>query len=114
MNQAEAEATKMRANQKSEYNVIKADLEQGLNAVISAMGVLKEYYSSEAGSSSTGGQGASSGIIGLLETVEADLSRSLAEANANEIQAQQKFDKLVQENKVTRASKSASIKAHNQ
>merc|ERR550514_1807566 len=54
--------------------------------------------------------GSASGIIGILEVIESDFSRNLAESTVNEEQAQELYDKTTQENKVTKATKEQDVK----
>merc|ERR1719160_981132 len=48
---------------------------------------------------------AASSVIGLLEVAESDFTKALAEATAAEDAAQQEYDAMVQDNKVSRAEK---------
>merc|ERR1719453_1333696 len=54
-------------------------------------------------------EGAASGIIGILEVVESDFARGLAETKTNEEMAQEQYDKTTQENKVTKATKEKDV-----
>merc|ERR1719194_363028 len=49
--------------------------------------------------------GAAASVIGLLEVAESDFSKALAESQAAEDAAQQEYDAMVQDNKVSRAEK---------
>merc|ERR1719235_2320415 len=53
--------------------------------------------------------GSASGIIGILEVIESDFARNLAESTVNEEQAQELYDKTTQENKVTKATKEQDV-----
>merc|ERR1719453_403004 len=57
----------------------------------------------------SGGSGGGLAIIGLLEVCESDFSKGLAEAEAEEDAAQDKYEKLTQENKVERATKDKTV-----
>merc|ERR1719420_1012963 len=54
--------------------------------------------------------GSASGIIGILEVIEADFARGLAEAKVNEQTAQDLYDKTTQENKITKTTKDQDVK----
>jgi chromosome segregation ATPase len=56
------------------YTTTKADMEQGISGVQQALKILGDYYA--------GSSGAASGIIGLLEVVESDFTKGLAETEA--------------------------------
>merc|ERR1719359_1200376 len=49
-------------------------------------------------------------IIGILEVVESDFATNLAKEETAEATAQEAFDKMTQENKITKASKGQDIK----
>ena len=53
-------------------------MEKGLNGIKLALKVLNEYYA-KADKAHDSGDGASTGIIGLLEVAESDFSKELAE-----------------------------------
>merc|ERR1719159_2285555 len=74
-----------------------------------ALKVLREYYA-EAGESSSGGDGAAGGIISMLEVVESDFSKNLAEMTAAEESAKQEYTTLTQENQITKATKEQDVK----
>merc|ERR1719235_958389 len=54
--------------------------------------------------------GSASGIIGILEVIESDFARNLAESTVNEEQAQELYEKTTQENKITKATKEQDVK----
>ena len=60
-----------------------AEMEKGVKGVKLALKVLNEYYAKEDKSHSSA-DGASTGIIGLLEVCESDFSKGLAEMVAAE------------------------------
>merc|ERR1719335_2019059 len=109
---------------------LKEDLDQGIAGVQAALKVLRDYYESgeEAllqndakgfnafmqqpakpeGHSKASGAGGS--IIDFLEVIEADFSKNLAEATSAEDSAQLEYDKVTQENKITKATKEQDVK----
>jgi len=66
--------------------------------------VLNEYYAKE-GKSHGAADGAGSGIIGLLEVVESDFSKGLAEMVAAEQTAVAEYNQLSKENEIAKATK---------
>jgi len=79
---SQAEMDKIRSEEKALYTKNSAEMKQGIDGVQKALSVLKDYYAQEAGHASAGGAG--SGIIGLLEVVESDFSKGLAEMEVSE------------------------------
>ena len=58
--------------------------------------------------SADGGAGGS--IIGMLEVCESDFSKSLAEETVAEDEAQTEFEKMTQENKISKTTKEQDVK----
>jgi len=129
LEKSQLEMDDMRAKEHAEYEVAKADLEQGLEGLQMALKVLREYYSQDKGAlvqmgiaqevqaqssfeaSMGSGSGASqSGIIGLLEVAESDFSKNLAEVNAEEEAAADEYKKISQENQLTKVAKEQDVK----
>merc|ERR1719213_1488187 len=54
--------------------------------------------------------GAGGSIIDMLEVIESDFSKNLAEIEEEEAAAQTDYDKMTQENKVTKATKEQDVK----
>merc|ERR1719487_550661 len=81
MTKAQGEATNLRQEESAAYPKNKPVLQQGLTGVKKALKVLKDHYGT------SGGSGESSGIIGLLEVVESDFSKGIAEMTVQEEQA---------------------------
>jgi chromosome segregation ATPase len=105
---AQAEMDKLRAEEKSAFDVNSAEMEKGINGVQMALKVLNDYYSKE--KSHEAAQGAGEGIIGLLEVCEADFSKGLAEMKATEQSAVSEYDKLTKANEIEKATKSQDVK----
>merc|ERR1719261_1216687 len=74
---SQAEADKLRAEEKAAFDVNSAEMKKGVEGVQMALKVLNDYYAKDAAHGSAGGAG--SGIIGLLEVCESDFSKGLAE-----------------------------------
>merc|ERR550537_1523415 len=107
----QAEADKLRANEKEAWGNAKSDFEQGLEGVRMALDVLRDYYANndeallQQPTGHTKATGASTGIIGMLEVIESDFSKMLAEGQATEDQAQKEYDTLTKDNEVATATK---------
>merc|ERR1719390_502248 len=118
----QAEATKVRQEEHEEYLKASSDFKLSAEAVAKAMGVLSDYYNSASllqVSSTTkqapelgGAKGdVGSTIISVLEVAESDFTSMLAEAEADESSAVEAYEKLTQENAVTKATKTGAVKA---
>ncbi|CAK0816103.1 unnamed protein product, partial [Prorocentrum cordatum] len=120
----QSEMDKIRSEENAAYNKAKADLTLGLKGVRDALSVLSAYYGGAAASMLQGGEGAwqpakpvlhaaatgaGSSIIGILEVVESDFAKNLAQEEAEEADAQALYDKTTQENKVTNTMKSQDV-----
>lgn len=130
MDKADKEAMEMRQAENAEFLEKKKDLDGALKATSSAIKVLRDYYEGKsflqasdtasmaslmqereqasmqevAAASQPAGSAASS-VIGLLEVAESDFTKALEEAQSAEDAAQQEYDTMVQDNKVSRAEK---------
>jgi len=102
-----AEADKIRMEEKEQFSKDKPELEQGIEGVKLALKILREYYGSADDSES---KGASTGIIGMLEVIESDFTKGLAELVATEEAAAQAYDNEKKENKVIKLTKEADVK----
>merc|ERR1719379_2970413 len=125
----QAEMDKVREDSHTTFVEEQAELTKGLDGIRKALEVLRNYYESkeealiqdnsqfsafmqqpavpEKHSPSTGAGG---GIIDMLEVIEADMAKNLAEIEAEEEAAQTEYDQLTQENKVTKATKEQDVK----
>merc|ERR1711998_719558 len=77
----------------------------GIDGVRMALKVLRDFYDNQEGS-----QGASTGIIYLLEVCESDFTKALQELKAHEASAKQAYDEQTAENEAARAAKQNEIK----
>ncbi|CAJ1354941.1 unnamed protein product [Effrenium voratum] len=87
LTQLQVEMDETRKAESAEFKKQKVDLQSGLEGVRSAISVLRDYYSSSSGSAT--------GILSMLEVVESDFGRSLAEAEtveASKAQVQKETD----------------------
>merc|ERR1711972_959296 len=132
---AQAEMDRIRSETHADYEVAKADLELGLSGVRKALSVLRDYYGAAASMiqassdptafmqrmrqpaapelhSKAGGAGGS--IIDILEVVESDFATNLAKEEAEEADAQSEYEKLSQENAVTKTMKDQDVRYRTQ
>merc|ERR1719182_1360296 len=119
---AQKKATEMRQEQAAAWAAAKADYEQGLEGVGMALQVLRDYYAEKDDSAEeflqgrmsakkhSKATGASTGIIGMLEVVESDFSKLLAEGNAAEAMAVEEYEKLTQDNAIATTEKETAVK----
>merc|ERR1719395_302700 len=123
----QAEMDKIRAEQHEAYLTAKADLELGLEGVRKALEVLRNYYGNAAflqneaqfsafmqqpplPEKHTKASGAGNSIIGILEVCESGFANNLAKEETQEADAQADYDKITQENKVTKTLKDQDVK----
>jgi hypothetical protein len=111
---AQEEADKIRAEEKAAWADAKADYESGIEGVGMALKVLRDYYAEKeealVQTQHDKATGAASGIIGMLEVVESDFTKSLAEGTAKESMAQEEYEKLTQDNKIATTEKTTAAK----
>jgi len=103
ISETQAKMDQMRQEQKEIYEKNKPELEQGVKGIQMALQVLRDYYSVDA--SHDDGEGAASGIIGLLEVCESDFSKQLAEIVEEEEAAVAEYDTETKDNAITKAAK---------
>merc|ERR1719324_1048299 len=120
MDAGQAEATKVRHEEHEEYLQASKDYKDSAAAVAKAIDVLSEYYNSSSfvqvsvwQAPELGGAKGDVGstIVSVLEVAESDFTSMLAEAEADESSAVEAYDKLTQENAVTKATKTGAVKA---
>jgi len=106
---AQAEMDKIRREEHTLFIAQKTDLDQGLEGVKSALKILSAYYAQD-NKDHEAGEGTASGIIGLLQVVESDFSKELAEIVNAEQMAQAAYDSETKESAVVKASKEQDVK----
>merc|ERR1719217_691302 len=129
MEKANAEATKIRNEEHANFVKVDTDFSQAAEAVDDAIDALKEYYGdalflqvkSETDTSTSDSDSApptfggakkdsAGGIIGILETMGEEFRKTVKENQAEEREALKAYEKLMQDNKVAKATKEAEIK----
>ena len=119
----QAEMDSIRSEQHADYSKAKSDLELGLGGVGKALDVLRDYYGGasllQADQFSiqpakpeihTKSGGAGGSIIGILEVCESDFSDNLAKEEMAESDAVSEYEKITQENKVSKTTKDQDVK----
>jgi len=113
----QASMDSIRAEEKAAYDTAKAELTAGIGGVQKALGVLKDYYNNAAflqqpaapeKHSAAGGAGGS--IINILEVVESDFTKNLADEETAEADAVSVYEKTTQDNKLANVQKSQDAK----
>merc|ERR1719321_1092957 len=97
------EMDKIREEENTAYKKNRAEMEQGVEGVKLALKVLREYYAKEGGHDKASGAGG--GIISMLEVIEADFEKGLAEIIATEEAAAEEYEKITKENEISKTTK---------
>merc|ERR1719171_3054513 len=127
MDKSQAEATKLRNQQHEEYVKVDTDFTQAAEAVDDAIDALKEFYgdafflqtdsetqtasASNDGERESGKGDAAGAIVGILETMGEEFRKTVKENAATEREQVKAYEKLINDNKVVKATKEAEIKA---
>jgi len=106
---SQAEMDKIRGEENAAYKTNKAEMEEGLEGIKLALKVLREYYAKD-DTAHQAATGAGGGIIGMLEVIESDFSKGLAELIAEEEAAAAEYDKLTKENEIAKTTKEQDVK----
>merc|ERR1719253_1431021 len=117
MDAGQAEATSLRNKEHEEYLKASKEYKDSADAVAGAIAVLQDYYSSgsfvqskqapELGGAKTD---IASTIMSMLEVAESDFTTLLAESEASEKEAQSNYDKLTEQNTVTKTASTQEVK----
>jgi len=112
LEEARAQAEKMRADEKAENANTVKEAQEGLSAVEQAIDILSKFYKTaakskvelvqgpaddapdtgfEGGEAYQGAQGTATGIIGMLDVIKSDFERTISETEKAEAQAEQDF-----------------------
>jgi septal ring factor EnvC (AmiA/AmiB activator) len=107
--ESQASMDKLRKEENALFLEQKKSLSDGIVGVEGAIKVLKDYYAKE-DKAHEAKDGASSGIIGMLEVCLSDFTKTLAEITAAEDSAQSDYEVTTQDNKEATVSKSQAVK----
>merc|ERR1719267_498479 len=105
----QAEMDKIRQEEHEIFSTNKPEMEEGIEGVKLALKILREYYAKE-DKAHTAAEGAGAGIIGLLEVIESDLTKGLAEMTATEEAAAAEYDRQTKENEILKATMEQDVK----
>jgi len=105
----QAEDGQLRQEEKELFTNQKAETEKGLQGIKLALKVLREYYAQD-GKKHDAAEGAGSGIIGLLEVIESNFSKGLAEIIATEENSVAAFEQATKDAQIERAAKEQDVK----
>jgi hypothetical protein len=109
---SQSEMDKLRREEKEMYNTNKGVMDDGIEGVKMALKTLREYY--ETGSAGhASADGAAEGILGLLEVVESDFTKELAEMSQQESNAKAEYERETNDNQITRATKDKDVEYKN-
>jgi chromosome segregation ATPase len=109
---AVADWTSTRSKEKAVFATSEKDFSESEEACAAALEVLREYYeggslaqldAKVAGKAAVKGDG--SGIIGVLELAESDFAKNLAEVRAAESAEVDAYNKVMEDNKLSKATK---------
>mmetsp|Transcript_60388 Transcript_60388/g.93941 ORF Transcript_60388/g.93941 Transcript_60388/m.93941 type:complete len:687 (-) Transcript_60388:55-2115(-) len=106
---SQAEMDKIRSDEKALYTKNSAEMKVGIEGVQKALSILKDYYASEEKDHSAA-EGAGSGIIGMLEVIESDFTKGLAEMEVAESSAEKDYEKVTKQNEIATTMKNQDVK----
>jgi len=126
-----ADLLKVRGKEHVNYLQAKGEIERGLAGVQKALGLLRDYYGTaesmiqEAARSGAflaqpaqpehhdKAAGAGANIMAILEVIESDFANGLSKEESEEADAEEEYQKIVQEKKVSKTTQEADIKYKN-
>merc|ERR1719487_810160 len=97
----QAKATAMRTEEAEAWALAKKDFEDGVEGVGMALKVLRDYYAEKEALVQTSG---------MLEVIESDFTKMLADGTAKEEMAIAAYEKLTQDNEIATTEKSTAVK----
>jgi len=105
---SQAEMDRIRQEEHDAFTSSKAELDKAITGIKLALKILNEYYAKD--HSHSAAEGASSGIIALLEVCEADFSKNLAQITSDEELAASEYEQVSKDNQVERTAKTQDVK----
>jgi len=108
LSRSQGEMTAIRVEEKTAFRTNSAEMKEGITGIKTALKVLRDYYAQDAAHASA--DGASEGIVGMLEVVESDFTKGLSEMSVTEQTSQSEYDKETRSNDISKATKDQSVK----
>merc|ERR1719277_874093 len=109
LTKAQAEADKLRQEEKALFQEKEAETSKGLKGIKLALKVLRDYYSKADKAHGAKGDSAN-GIMSLLEVCESDMSKELAEITSDENTAVEEYEQMTQETALQKNTKTMDVK----
>merc|ERR1719331_1165730 len=100
---------RVRSEEKAAFDKNHPEMEQGLKGVKLALKILNDYYA-KADKAHGSSDGAGGGIVGMLEVIESDFTKTITEMVAAEQMAADTFEKDAKEAAVAKTSKEQDVK----
>jgi len=133
LNTAQAEAGQLRSDEKTENKETVYEAQMGLDATKMALEILTRFYKTaakakielslrqspmedapettfETGEAYTGSQGASDGIIGMMEVIQSDFERTIKSTREAEKKSEQEYTEFMTESGKSLAEKEVAVK----
>jgi len=105
---SQAAMDKLRQEENDAFVANKADMDQGISGVKIALKVLNEYYAN-GDKAHEEASGAGKSIISLLEVVESDFSKELAEIVSTEEAAVAEYEQQTKDNEIEKTAKTKDV-----
>jgi len=105
-----AEMDQIRADEKATFEKNHPEMEQGLKGVKLALKILNDYYAKASLLQADKADGAGGGIIGMLEVIESDFTKSITEMVAAEQMAAATHESETNENAIEKTTKEQDVK----
>jgi len=106
--ETEVNMTQLRAKEKAQFEKTVPEVKESIEGVKMALRVLREFYGGTAKASEN--KGTATGIIGMLEVVESDFAKNLAQMRVAESTAEGDFKKELQDMKLEKTRKEKDMK----
>lgn len=106
---SQSEMDQIRSEESAEFKSNKKEMDEGIAGIKNALKILRDYYAKD-DKAHDDADGAGSGIVSLLEVIESDFTKGLAEMTVTEQTSQSEYDKETRENAITKATKEQSVK----
>jgi chromosome segregation ATPase len=106
---SQSEMDVLRQKEKADYEINSAETQESLEGVKLALKVLRDYYS-KTDKAHDAQEDTATGVIAMLETVESDFSKSLAQMTAVEEAAAAEYTAATKNNEVTKTTKNQDVK----